>query len=52
MTLIPRGYSLITEGRVQAGDKYWSPSHLAWLPVIVNDGRPVKEFDAVIRKGE
>ena len=49
--LILLGYYLIHSGKVQAGDKYWSAKLLAWLPITVNDGRDVVQFDAVIRKG-
>ena len=49
--LVLSGYHLIHSGKVQANDKYWSAKLLAWLPITINDGRDIAEFDAVIRKG-
>jgi hypothetical protein len=33
--LVPTGWAIV-QFPAQAGDKYWSPSFLAWLPVTVN----------------
>lgn len=48
--LILPGWALVTEGRAQVFDKYWSPRHGAWLPVTANSGRDVKFYAAVIRR--
>jgi len=50
--LIPSGWSQVHYGQVEAGDKYWDASRLAWLPITVNDGRWAQDLPAVIRKDE
>jgi hypothetical protein len=50
--LIPRGWYQVTSGPATCWDKYWSPKHLAWLPITVNSAKQVEDYVAVIRKGE
>jgi hypothetical protein len=50
--LILRGWHQVTSGPALAWDKYWSQKHLAWLPITVNSGTMVRDYAAVIRKGE
>jgi hypothetical protein len=50
--LILRGWTQVTSGPALGGDKHWVPKLGAWLPVTTNSGKQVRDFVAVIRKGE
>lgn len=50
---VPPGWELVTEGRVQEGDKFANLYTLQWQLVELDDlGDPVEWFDYLIRKEE
>jgi hypothetical protein len=50
--LIPRGWHQVVEGPATCWDKYWDSKLLAWMPITVNSGTQVRDYAAVIRKGD
>jgi hypothetical protein len=49
---IPYDWHLVHKGMCHAGDKYWDPERLAWLPITVNSRSQVKDHAAVIRRDD
>jgi hypothetical protein len=50
--LILRDWHQVVDGPALAGDRYWDRRLLAWMPIMVNSVTMVKDYAAVIRKGE